>query len=152
MPQKPSIPTAAAPYRCQWTTAADDITANTANTSPMIFPREELDGANFVNLCFATAAVVNFKGQLVLTDRMTPDTGAEIDETIIRAVDISITTAATARRTDADGAAGYYISDAIVDIRGVGSSGDIQQWYLCLTDVGQSTVRLLRYKGTKDGS
>jgi hypothetical protein len=131
-----------------------DISLATANTTPLQLPQGEFDSANFIQFSFAGLAAADaFTFQLILADHTLADTGSEKDATIIRAITFPVTVPAGARRTDGDGAGGYYFcTDVIVDIRGIPSSADQHQWHLVCTDVGGSTVRLLRYRGIQDGS
>jgi hypothetical protein len=120
----------------------------------MEFPQGELDDADFVNLIFATdAASKSPTFMLVLADRQVLDTGAEGDPSVVRAIEVKpqAMDAATARRTDGDGAGGYYFThDVTVDLRGFSSRKDVRMWYLSCTGLGAATqVRLIDYRVSK---
>jgi hypothetical protein len=144
----PSAPTQAAPYRHQYTSAVLDITNTTANAAPMLFPKNELDDAEFVNICVGTAASASPTFQLLLVDHSLEDASASspAEPTIIRAILFTGTLQAGARRTNAAGTAGDFITqEQIIDVRGVASSTDQLRWHLVCSSVAGTTVRILRY-------
>ena len=147
-------PGAATPYACYWDTAGVSIAVTTAGTAPCRLPRALTDGVHHLNICLGVLADNKaITAQLLLADADVLD--QDENPSIIRVVKLAPTQWTPGRRTDGDGADGYYFTtDVIADIQGCGSGKSLgggwmhdRRWFLGMTSVDQSTVRLYGVAG-----